>query len=277
MSVALITSLPIGNAIKVLLQPPRLASSYLLLRNETGVFSGPDPDVAIDSGAVDRRNIVFVDTQSVVNGVEYHYQPYYLIASEWTAGTPGKGTAAATYVDRSVDAFSVVRQRIEDAMKVEVERGALRHETGAVPVLSAPPQFDETRWPVVTVHLQQETPTERALGEDLYGDEKDGEQWEVTEGWLAQSQITVVGWSLNPDERIDLRKALRRIIVGNLPVFDAALMTDIRISIQDMEDFTSYSAPVYQAMATINCLAPVVVAGRVGQITGVNTTVSAES
>jgi hypothetical protein len=84
-----------------------------------------------------------------------------------------------------------------------------------------------------------------------------------------------MGWCLNPDERIDLGEALNRATVGNLPVFHAALLTDISICIQHMEDMESFSSPIYQVVAVMECMAPIVISGRVGQITGVKTQVSA--
>lgn len=80
--------------------------------------------------------------------------------------------------------------------------------------------------------------------------------WTAHEGWLSSVQIQIVGWSLNADERIELRKAIGRIIKANLSLFDHEGMIQIEVSQQDVEDFTSFSAPVYQSMASFSCLAP---------------------
>lgn len=272
--ISMLTPLPIGNAVKVTLLPPRGSTLTRLLRNDSGEFSGADDSSALVVFEGNERSIL--DDIGLVNGQRYHYCPFYLSGFEWTGADPGSVIPQATYVDRSVDAMTVILDRIAAGLRVEVDRGLLQHESGAIPVLSAPPVFSETRWPVVTVHLQQEASASRGLGELIEVDERDDEDWTESEGWRARSQITVIAWSLNPDERITLRKALRRLIVGNLEVFDANAMTEIDLSMQDIEDFTSYNAPVYQAMATITCVAPVLVSGKVGDISDVNTVVTVE-
>jgi len=76
-------------------------------------------------------------------------------------------------------------------------------------------------FPLVTIHLESEDPSIHAIGQDISGDYYDGvgQSWEESDGWLAEVRLTIIGWSLNSDERIELRKALRRIILANMPVF----------------------------------------------------------
>ena len=89
---------------------------------------------------------------------------------------------------------------------------------------------------------------------DFYDADEDA--WEVHEGWLANVQIQIIAWSLNPDERIEMCKAIRRIIQANLPLFDYEGIIKIEISQRDLEDSTSYQASVYQSMCNFSCLAP---------------------
>ena len=65
----------------------------------------------------------------------------------------------------------------------------------------------------------------------------------------------MIGWSLNVDERLVLRRALLSILMANRDVFEEAGMTELDVSFTDMEDFMSYSAPVYQAVGTVSCVA----------------------
>ena len=83
--------------------------------------------------------------------------------------------------------------------------------------------------------------------------------WGEAEGWLAQSSVQIIGWELNADARIELRKAIRRIIVGNLAVFDSLGIINVDLQCSDAEDLQSYNAPIYQVMGTMNCKAPVLV------------------
>lgn len=272
------TPLAAGNAVRLLLSPPPLASGIRILRRTDASFAGAEEadDTHVVYEGLPIQDAV-TDTQGLTNGRTYFYRPYALVGGEWQAEQePVSCTPLASYEDRSTDALTVVRERIEAGLRVEVERGTLQHKTGAIPVYTAPPVYEETQWPVVTVHLQSESDATRGLGELVEPDEfeDEAEVWREAEGWLAKVQLTVIGWALNPDERIELRKALRRIIVANLPVFDATGMIEVGLQQQDIEDFTSYGAPVYQVMSTITCQAPIVVAGRADAITDVKTVVT---
>lgn len=123
---------------------------------------------------------------------------------------------------------------------------------------TAPPLFDETTFPVVTIHCTQDASGERAIGENMLGEQFDAlaDEWDISEGWLSRWDIQIIGWALNPDARIALRKVLKAIVIGNLPVFDAAGMVQVDFSQGDAEDFESFAAPVYQTMGRLTCMAP---------------------
>ena len=255
--IAMIQPLAAGNALKVILDVPASAAQCRLLRKVSSSFSGQDdPDAYLVSEALERAAL---DAAGLVNGTLYYYRPYYFIDSAWVAGTTVTATPNATYEDRTTDVLDIVRERLDLGLQVEVGRGTLTHEQNHIQVLTAPPIFDETVWPLVTVHLTNEAPGERGVGESISPDEFSGDD----DGWLARVSLTIMGWSLNPDERIDLRKALRRIVLANMGLFDFAGMVEIEFSQQDTEDFGSYSVPVYQALCTLSCLAPVIVGSNV--------------
>lgn len=259
MSITIATPLPIGNAVRVSFGLPSGTTRTRLLRKTVDSFSGVgDPDATI---VWDGDSATSLDT-SAENGVDYWYKAYHLVAGVWTPGDDSvHAVPLATYVDTSVDAQTLMRQRIQAALKVEVQRGDLVHASGAIPVLTAPPQFEDTRWPVVVVHLQAEAAGERFLGETFGADvQLDTGDWLETEGWLADVTLTITGWSLNPDERIELRKALRRALIGNLSVFDAYGILQIEPRWTDLEDFDTFPAAVYMTECTITCKAPVGVA-----------------
>lgn len=267
--ITLIRPLPAGNAIQVYMQPPSGAVQWRLLRKTEDTFTGHD-----DAGAVLIRETeddrYLIDVTALVNGTEYFYRLYSLVDSVWLASATVSATPAASYQDAHADAMSVVRERLELGLKVELVRGTIHHKRNAVGVLTAPPIFEDTVFPVVTVHLQNSGSSERGIGEIvtpefmLDGDIVDGE------GWLSRVQLLIIVWALNPDERIALRKAVRRIIQANLPVFDEAGMIQIDVSFSDTEDFETYGAPVYQTSCQFSCMvAEEVVTGEEASITDV--------
>jgi hypothetical protein len=272
--ISFVVALPIGNALKVFLAPPSGALSWRILRNGTGTFAGEADPAAFVAYEGDENYAV--DVTGLQNGVAMYYCAFYWDGVEWTASNVATATPNATYVDYSVDALSLFRDRLAAGLSVEVARGTLRPATGAIPVLTAPPQYEDSRWPMVSVHLTSESPSERVLGEQFLADSFDeaANQWTESEGWLASVQIAVIGWTQNPDERIALRKAIRRIVIGNLPVFDSAGMVQPEFSMQDVDAVSGeYPAPVYQAAGTFTCMAPVVVGDQVDPIVDVEVTV----
>ena len=263
-----------GNALQLSLVPPAGATRWRVLRKGSDDFTGEsDSDAYVAYEGVERT---VVDAHSLQNELPAFYRAYYWNGSAWTASATASGTPQATYQDASTDAMSLVRDRIEAGLAVEVARTTLQPTQGFIQVLTAPPIADGgVQLPVVTVHLSSEDQGERAIGEMIDSDEFNSVtgQWAELEGWLARVQIEIVGWCLNPDERIELRKALRRIIIANLAVFDAAGMVEITLSQQDVDALSGeYAANIFQVVCTFTCQAPVKVTSNANPITDVQVT-----
>lgn len=279
--IEIIEPLPIGNALRIYLAPPNGAKIWRVFRNTVDVFAGwNDPNAALiaqtsSPTVTDADPKTLANPAGLDNGVTYYYHAYYFDGSAWIDDGPSaSGVPLPTYADYSVDCLSTIRDRIEAGLAIEVARGALVPGAGGnISVLTAPPIFDQTLFPLVTVHLRMEAPTDRALGEVIEADEMgiDG-NFNEYEGWYANTQIDVMGWALNPDVRIALRKALRRIMVANLRILSSLGFQEPEFSQQDAEDLTSYSAPVYQTQGMFKCVAPIAVGNEVGVITDVTVT-----
>lgn len=270
--ISLISPLPSGNAVRILLNPPSTAVSWQLVRNETGAFTDQD-DGVVYAG----KERAMVDIAALSNGVEVHYQPWYFDGTVWD-GTAGikSVTPSASFVDRSVDPFTLVRDRLDKGLNALVARGELAHPRGAIPVLTSFPQIEDPNFPLVTVHMDSDSAQVRGLGELLMPDEllPDG-TWDVYEGYLSSVHIEIIGWSLNGDARKTLRKAVKAVLVANLEVFDAQGMVQIDLSFSDREDFQSYQSPVYFTLATLRCLAPSAVSGnREDTVSGLSITLT---
>lgn len=267
--------LPVGNAVRCILQPPAGVTSWRVLRKESATFSGHDDPAAV---VVAEDVKAFVDAASVPNGVQLFYRPYYLVDSVWTAGTNMSVVPMITMETEGPDALELVRSRLEYGLKAELDagvQGAVKHKDGAIPVLSAPPVFDETAFPIVTVHLASQRRYGSGIGELTAADVFDGDEWLDSEGVLWSIQLTIIGWvTNNPDTRILLRKAINRLLMGNLPVLYDAGLSEVEFSVSDMEDFQSYDAPMYQAVFTLNCIAPQAVSARSPAIADTTVTVT---
>ena len=276
--ITMIQPLTAGNALRLFIQPPTGAVRWKVLRNGNGVFTGHDDASSIV--AYDGADKVTLDTAFLQNEVMAFYKPFYTFdGATWTPGAVASATPRGTYEDFSTDVMSQLRDRLEAGLLIEVQRGNLVNELGYIQVYTAAPSMErDLRMPLVTLHLEDESPTERSLGEYVGGDEFDpiSGEWLDAEGWLANVRVAVIGWSLNGDERIELRKALRRIVVANLPVFEAFGWSTVNFTQQDMDALSGeYPAPIFQVMSTFTCLAPVRVGGRTP--VGVTDIISARS
>ena len=254
-----------GNAIRLFMTPPQGAVYWRVLKMGSDSFTGHnDLDFALIAYEGDES--VFIDAENLTNENRVFYKPYYFMQDDsWQAGPTASATPAASFEDHSTDVLSFVRQRLEEGLLVEVQRGTLLSELDYIQVFTAPPSLEQNlRFPLVTITLEDESPNTRGLGDDISGDEYDfgSSEWFESEGWIADVRLSIVGWSLNSDERITLRKAIRRIMIANLPVFADQGMDLINFSMSDVDALNGeYNANIYQVMGNFTCIAPV----RVGE------------
>lgn len=273
-----ILPLHVGNALRLFIQPPANAVRWKVLRKGQGIFSGHDDPSAIVAYEGDEH--VVLDIAHLQNEVLAYYCPFYTAdGTTWTAGPVASGTPAGTYEETTTDVLSELRTRLSVGLQIECERGNFLPAAGHIQVFTAPPSLEQNiSLPLVTVHLDNEEPAERAIGEYIGGDYFEDGEWSDGEGWLASVSVVIIAWSLNSDERLELRKAIRRLVIANLPVFDALGWSGIDLKQQDVDAISGeYAAHIYQVMSTLTCLAPVRVAGRVAPVNAVNIDVFARS
>lgn len=276
----MVLPLHVGNALRLHLQPPAGALRWRVLRRADANFAGPDQS-DIDGALIvyEGNEPVFLDTAYLINGAQAFYQAFYfttLAPAPFVASNIASGTPAATYEEKTDDPLSYIRERLELGLKVEVDRQTLTHELGYIPVFNAAPALEQDmRFPLVTVHLESDDAAERGIGETIGVDVFDavGDMWEEAEGWLANVRITVIGWALNADARIALRRALKRLMIANLPVFAAKGWQQVEFGQQDIDSIDGeFPVPMFQVLGNFTCLAPVVVGGKVAPVHEVEVT-----
>lgn len=271
--ITMVQPLYVGNAVRLFVAPTAGSVAWKVLRNLTGTFAGHN-----DAGAFlayHGNDAVFIDAAGLGNDTLYYYGIFYTADNAtWAAGNVRGGTPSAIYQDHTTDVMSFMRDRLEVGLRVECDRGNFQPELGYIQVYTAPPLMDQgLRFPLVTVHLDMEDSADRAIGENISGDDFDaiGFDFEESEGWLANVRLQIIGWSLNSDERIELRKAIRRLVLANFPVFDSYGWLTPNLSQQDTDAISGeYSSPMYQVMSTFTCVAPVRVGGIDGNATTIN-------
>ncbi|MFL5900878.1 MAG: hypothetical protein ACJ75S_06730 [Solirubrobacterales bacterium] len=253
----LIQPLSVGNALRILISPPNSAARWKLLRRDVEDFSGEaDPLALVVHEGTDKA---VTDFKGLLNGEQVFYKLYLLINGIWEDGGPvASAVPGATMEDLGPDVMTLIRDRLEAGFKVYVERDEIRHDRNFVPVMTSSPQVEDTVFPMVTIHLQNQATEVRGVGEvsglDSFDEEAD--LWLSVEGGFDRVQVTIAIWALNGDTRKLMRRALRAILQANLPIFDAAGLVTPSWSMQDLEDYQTYAAPMFQTICTFDCLAP---------------------
>lgn len=259
---------PCGNAAAILVSPDDGATAWALLRRlDDGFTDVEDAEaITVETGVTDDQ---VLDVGDLVNGTTYFYQHFCLVDGVWRVSGDPRGVIPA-YRDQplfhSPDVAATVRQRLDLGLRAELALHRLSHPSGAIPVLRAPPQIETTKPPVVAVMLERRAAEVRGIGELILPDKFEDELWTCHEGWLDRSTVQIVAWALNPDDRNRLRDAIQRVLMLNLPVWDAFGFTQVDTPESEDFDFESYNAPLYQSVFSFTCLHPAVVIDRVTPI-----------
>jgi hypothetical protein len=267
-----------GNALQFSLEPPAGSLLWRVLRKATNDFVDENDAVALKVYEGTERHLLDAAV-GLINETPAYYKAFYWNGDAWTGSTARSGTPRASYEDNSTDVQALVRDRLEAGLAVEIAREVFKPNAGHIRVLTAPPTQEATDWPVVTVSLVDESSGARGLGELVEADEfLDPEnKWGESEGWLASVTLEVTAWCLNSDERIALRQAVRRILIANLAVFDAAGMVEINVSQRDMDFLNGeFGANVFTSALTFTCQAPVIVSNKVSPIADITVTADVE-
>jgi len=270
--ISFVRALAAGQAVQVVLAPRAGADRWRLLRRLDADFADfDDPEALV---VYEGRERLVLDLEALTNGVTYHYRAYDFMggdpdnADDWLPSNAVSCVPGTTFRSISGDPLLSLRDRLEVGLREMVARGVLVHQKNRIQVVLGPPALDTIVLPVVTLHLTNERPGERAIGDEIAPDTKpDGiDRFDEHAGWLGHYEIAVVGWSTNADERHALRRALRDIVIANLPVFDGLGFLQVDFGQQDVEDFTSFNSPMYQTLGQFTCLAPVIVDASVGVV-----------
>ena len=267
--IAMIQPIHVGNALRLFVEPPAGFDHWKVLRKAVDDFSGHDDATAVM--VFEGNDRVILDDQFLTNDEPVFYRPFYSSneGATWQPGTQSRmGTPRAILADWSTDAFVVLRDRLEAGFAVEVKKGFITaNELGYVQVFSAPPSTRENlRFPLITLSLDSEVRGENAIGDYIGGEGFSDANWDWSEpeGWLARVSILISVWSINPDERIALRQALRRVLAGNMAVFSGHGIEQVDLQLSDADYLSGeFDVPMYGVNCNFSCLAPVVVAGRV--------------
>ncbi|EGD6457237.1 hypothetical protein IAJ44_004298 [Salmonella enterica] len=246
---------PSGNAVRLYLQPPSDAVEWRILRDTDQNMPMP---YASDWGTDD----VLVDTHALENNELVHYCMEYRHADgSLSFSNVADVIPQATYEDYTTDTLELLQQRLKAGLREEVKRRVFITDFGYIDVLAAPPSLkNNVSFPLVTLLLENESPAERSIG-DLIDDDfydEDSKEWGDQAGWMADVSISITGWSLNPTERIELRKAIRRVLIANFNVFALRGVLLPSFTLTDADAVSGeFDVPLYLVNGNFTCQAPI--------------------
>ncbi len=254
----MIVPLYVGNALKLYLSPPAAAEYWRILRKGTNDIADPDDPAAVVIYEGDLNAVT--DTNALKNDVMMFYAIFYRVNGAWVAGNTSYGTPSASYVDYSTDVLGLVRDRLEAGLKVEVERGTILNDFGYIQVMTSPPVMNTNiGFPLVTLSLEEENPDVLGIGMDTTGSYDDLEDELDLAGVINTVRLAITGWSLNPDERLVLRQAIRRVILANTDVFAGHGLALPSLSLRNVDAVNGEygDTPLFLVSGDFTCTAPV--------------------
>lgn len=273
----MVTPLAAGNAVHMILRPPHGAVRWRILRRPVNAMAGPgDPAAAIIADNLTVPEVT--DIMGLVNGTTYYYWAYFRDArGEWMDDVQvGVATPSAGYVGGDLDVQTLVRDRLDLGVQIEVQRKAIKPSpvTGQIEVLMTPFGLsDKIAFPTISVHMDSITPEVRAIGEAVMADQhKPDGGWEEHTGWLSRVTLNVVGVTDNATTRVALRRSIARVMQANLPVFASRDLQLVDFSQRDHEDTEHYNVPLFFSIGTFSCIAPSWITQDPGEIERVDVT-----
>lgn len=252
---------------RLIIAPPAAAAEWRVLRRTTDTITGPSDNGAVVVAEWGRFEGV-IDADGLVNGQPVFYRVYYRDRAGQPVAPGGPDnvteTPAAIARDTSADPMGVLRMRMVAGLAAAVADGRLTPRTGSVPVVTAPfVNPDKTTFPMISMHMDSDSPSERFIAEYIIGESLDGIGYDDTEGWLSQVTINLIAVSLNPDERNELGRVMKFIVAANLEILSAHGLMKPAITMAQTELAPEgQAAPLYLATGTFTCLCVTSATGR---------------
>ncbi len=121
-------------------------------------------------------------------------------------------------------------------------------QISALSVVSALPRLDDTTWPVVSVHLDDDSPSDYALGDVV-------QAYDLTEGvslphlgYLSLLSFSIGGWAAdNPVVQRSLYRILKGLLMGARQLLTECGVLKLELTGGYREDMQSYDMPMYSA------------------------------
>lgn len=203
----------------------------------------------------------------LVDDLEYFYGVFSQdSAGDWSAAAAASVTPKTKIELYAIDPQQIVVQRLEekilrllkadDLLPENQQRFGFRREIlpQGIRVIDAFPFEGGPKWPVVSVHVEKDVYEEAFLGQagvQSVGDFPD--HHDENRAGVFDSELAILGWTLNKEERAKVRVLLKAAIYEDLRFYERVGLQQLAIvGPADAEDFT-LGAPIYNVVISLSC------------------------
>lgn len=260
-----------GGSVRLLwINPTDAAYDHVIvLRKSSNSFSGPtDPSATVAYKGVGRqasefRSVFLPDDvassdlyRTILDDVAgWNTTVYYAIYASNAAETV---TAAAVVVAAALrpvstfeelDVIGALIPFIGSYLNEQIATGALKVPNGvtAIDVVDGPPLLDGVQFPIVSLHLDADTPTSFAIGDNIGHLDDDGDNIVARRGFMSTVTIAIVGVTPNPEVRRFLYRSLKAALIAARELLEKHGLMNMEVSGRFTEDFINYDMPLFAA------------------------------
>lgn len=265
-----------GGAVRLLWVSPSDATfdHVLILRKATASFTGPtDPGATIvhrgvgkqamefrsvflpdDIAASNLYRTVLDDGNDSWNAASY-YAIYAMNASESdvSAAAIVSATMPPVSVVEELDLIGILMPFLSSYLKEQIRVGILPVQQGItdVTVFDGPPLLDAVKFPIVSLHLDDDHPIAFAIGDDIGYMDEAGDTVRPRRGFMSSVTIAIVGVTDNPEVRRYLYRSLKAALIAARQLLEQKGLLNMEVTGRYAEDFEHYDMALYSAELTL--------------------------
>jgi len=148
-----------------------------------------------------------------------------------------------------LDIIGTLLPFIASYLKAQIAVGMLALPQGMteIQVIDGPPLIDTIRFPVVSLHLDDDHPTGFAIGDEIGHLDETGDDVVARRGLLSAVTVAVVGVTDNPEIRRALYRSLKACLIAGRQLLEQTGLVNMEVSGRYAEDFANYDMPLYSA------------------------------
>lgn len=195
-----------------------------------------------------------LDLQALSWATTYYYAIFACNADESevsvAATMQARTPEASTFEEVDVIGELLAYLKSYLARQIQTAKLPVRAGVNVVQIIEGPPLID-SKFPVVSLHLDADTPVAFTLADELDQLDEAGDVKVRRRGYLSEVHIRVQGWSENPDTRRHLYRTLKGALVSVRELMETLGVMNLSMTGQYLEEFEKYNMPLFIGALTL--------------------------